>query len=408
MTERSGLGGLAGASLGTVATSLTVFLVATLAVQIRSGLHLSLSELGLAVSVYYLAAAVAAAPAGRLAESLGGARTMRAAAIGAGLCQALVAALTRSLWSLAIMLALAGAIDATMQSAANLLLLRRIAARRRGLAFGVKQAAVPFTSLLGGLAVPTLALTVGWRWAFAGAVGLAGLAVVLIPRPRTTLAQRPRAGGQRLEGGLAPLLVLASGFGLSMLSIAALTTFLVTSAVAAGMGEATAGLLAALAGGIAVAVRIGAGAGADRMPVRHLRLVGGMLIAGAAGYLVLAAGAATRLAPLMVAGAVVAYGAGWGWNGLFNMAVSVSHPAAPAKASGITLTGNRLAGIAGPYLFAVLVTRTSYPIAWLAAAGATLAAATVMLAGDRMLAARQARQLPASEPGPPQGIQAVQ
>ena len=409
MLERSGLEGLAGASLGAVASSLAVFLVATLAVQIRSGLHLSLSELGLAVSVYYLAAAIAAAPAGRLAETFGGARTMKAAAIGAGCCLALVAAVARSLWSLAIMLAIAGAMDATMQSAGNLLLLRRTAIGRRGLAFGVKQAAVPFTSVLGGLAVPTLALTVGWRWAFGGAVGLAALAVLLIPAPRTKLAERRQARAQQhLDGALAPLLVLAAGFGLSMLSITALTTFLVTSAVASGMGKAAAGLLVALAGGMAVLARVGVGVRADRMAVRHLRLVCGMLFLGSAGYLVLAVGSATRLGPFVVLGAVLTYGAGWGWNGLFNMAVSVSHPAAPAKASGITLTGNRLAGIAGPYLFALLVTHTSYTVAWLAAAGAAVAAGTVMFLGDRMLIARQARLLDAGEPRPPHGIQAVQ
>lgn len=405
--DRSGLEGLAGASLGAVATSLTVFLVATLAVQIRSGLHLSLNELGLAVSVYYLAAAIAAAPAGRLAETFGGARTMRAAAIGAGLCLALVAAVARSLWSLAIMLAVAGAMDATMQSAANLLLLRRIAAGRRGLAFGVKQAAVPFTSVLGGLAVPTLALTVGWRWAFGGAVALAAVAVLLIPAPRTTLAERRQARAQQPDGALAPLLVLAAGFGLSMLSITALTTFLVTSAVASGTGKAAAGLLVALAGGMAALVRVGVGVRADRIAVRHLRLVCAMLFLGSTGYLVLAAGSATRLGLFVVLGSVVAYGAGWGWNGLFNMAVSVSYPAAPARASGITLTGNRLAGIAGPYLFALLVTHTSYTIAWLAAAGAAIAAGTVMILGDRMLIARQARPLAPGEP-PPHGIQAVQ
>ena len=407
MRDRSALEGLAGASLGAVATSLTVFLVATLAVQIRSGLHLTLNELGLAVSVYYLAAAIAAVPSGRLAETFGGARSMRAAAIGAGLCLALVAAVARSLWSLAIMLAIAGALDATMQSATNLLLLRRIAAGRRGLAFGVKQAAVPFTSVLGGLAVPTLALTVGWRWAFGGAVALAALAVLLIPAPRTKLAERRQARAQQPAGALAPLLVLAVGFGLSMLSITALTTFLVTSAVASGMGKAAAGLIVALAGGMAVLVRVGVGVRADRIAIRHLRLVCGMLFLGSTGYVVLAVGSATRLGPLLVLGAVVTYGAGWGWNGLFNMAVSVNHPAAPAKASGITLTGNRLAGIAGPYLFALLVTHTSYTIAWLSAAGAAVAAGTVMFLGDRMLIARQARPFTAGEP-PPHGIQAVQ
>jgi len=397
---RGGLQGLAAASLGAVATSLSIFLVGALAVQIRPALSLTLKDLGLAVSVYYLAAALAAVPAGRLAESLGGARTMRAAAAGAGVCLALVAAVARNLLGLAAILAVAGALDAAMHSAANLFLVRRIAPGRRGLAFGVKQAAVPFSSLLGGLAVPVLGLTVGWRWAFAGAAGLAAVAAWRIPAPRTTLAERRRArGGQPPLPAVTPLVVLAIGFGLSMLSITGLTTFLVTSAVASGLGKGAAGLVVSLAGGMAAGVRIGVGARADRAVMsRHLRLVGGMLFAGAVGYVLLAAGSATRLAPLIVAGAVVAYGAGWGWNGLFNMAISISHPAAPAKASGITLTGNRVAGIAGPLLFALVVAHASYTVAWLAAAGAALAAAAVMLLGDGLIAASHARLAAAGEP----------
>src|SRR5579875_2825542 len=391
-----GLGGLAPASLGAVATSLSIFLVGALAVQIRSALYLSLNDLGLAVSLYYLAAASAAVPAGRLAESLGGARTMRTA--GAVLCLALVATAARNLWALAAILAFAGTLDAAMQPAANLFLVRRIASGRRGLAFGVKQAAVPFTSLLGGLAVPALGLTVGWRWAFAGAAVLAATAVWVIPAPRTTLAERRRARRQQADVALAPLIVLAVGFGLSMLSITALTTFLVTSAVASGIGKGAAGLLVGTAGGVAVLGPSGVGARADRAGGRELRLVGGMLFCGATGYVLLAAGSATRLALLTVLGAVVTYGAGWGWNGVFNMAVSVNHPAAPAKASGITLTGNRIAGIIGPSLFAAVVTHTSYSVAWLTAAGAAVAAATTMFVGDRMLSASQARLAAAGKP----------
>lgn len=401
-----GLDGLAAASLGAVATSLSIFLVGALAVQIRFALGLSLSGLGLAVSVYYLAAAAAAVPVGRLAESLGGARTMRIAAAGAVICLALVAAAARNLLALAAILAAAGVLDATMQPATNLFLVRRIAAGRRGLAFGVKQAAVPFSALLGGLAVPALGLTVGWRWGFAGAAALAAVAVWAIPPPRTTLASRRRARGQPPDVALAPLVVLAVGFGLSMLSVTALTTFLVTSAVAAGLGNGTAGLLVGLAGGLAVLARISAGAWADRADRRHLRLVGSMLVVGAAGYVLLAAGSAARLAPLIAAGAMVSYGSGWGWNGVFNLAVSVSHPATPAKASGITLTGNRIAGIAGPFLFALVVTHTSYAVAWLAAAGASLAAATTMFLGDRMLSASLAR-LSAGEPPAADAIEPI-
>ena len=401
-----GLDGIVAASLGAVATALSIFLVGALAVQIRSGLDLSLNGLGLAVSVYYLAAAAAAVPVGRLTEILGGARTMRIAAVGAVICLALVAAVARNLWALATILAVSGALDAAMQPATNLFLVRRIATGRRGLAFGVKQAAVPFASLLGGLAVPALGLTIGWRWAFAGAAVLAAVAVCRIPPPRTTLAERRRARGQQSDVALAPLVVLAAGFGMSMLSITALTTFLVTSAVASGLGNGAAGLLVGLAGGAAVLVRISVGARADQAEWRHLRLVGGMLFVGAVGYVLLAAGSAARLAPLTVLGALVTYGAGWGWNGVFNLAVSISHPTAPAKASGITLTGNRIAGIAGPFLFALVVTHSSYSVGWLWAAGATLAAAATMVLGDRMLLASQAR-LPAGEPPPADAIEPV-
>ena len=401
-----GLDGLVAASLGAAATSFTIFLVGALAVQICSALSLSLNGLGLAVSVYYLAAAAAAVPAGRLAEILGGARTMRIAAVGAVICLALVAAVARSLWVLATILAIAGTLDVAMQPATNLFLVRRIAAGRRGLAFGVKQAAVPFTSLLGGLAVPALGLTIGWRWAFAAAAVLAAAAVCVIPPSRTTLAERRRARGQQ-DLALAPLLVLAVGFGLSMLSVTALSTFLVTSAVSSGFGKGAAGLLVGLAGGVAVLVRISVGARSDQAGRRHLSLVGGMLLFGAFGYVLLAVGSATRLAPFTVLGAVVTYGAGWGWNGVFNLAVSVSHPTAPAKASGITLTGNRIAAIAGPFLFALVVTRTSYSVAWLMTAGSALAAATTMFLGDRMLSASQARLTVADEPPPADATEAV-
>jgi len=43
------------------------------------------------------------------------------------------------------------------------------------------------------------------------------------------------------------------------------------------------------------------------------------------------------------------------------------------------------AGIIGPFLFAQVVTHFSYQVAWLAAAGSSLAAAITMLAADRML-----------------------
>jgi MFS family permease len=366
-----------------------VFLVGALAVEIRPSLHLTLNGLGTAVSIYYLAAACSSLPAGRLAESFGGARTMRVAAAGAAVSLALIGLVASSLWTLTAVLILAGMMDAAMQPATNLFLIRRIRSGQRGAAFGVKQASVPFTALIAGLTVPAIGLTVGWRWAFLGAAAIALFAAIVIPRPRTSLAERRRSRAAG-DGDLAlpPLIVLTAGFGLAMLSTTALTTFMVTSMVAAGFHKGAAGLVAAAAGAAAVLVRVAVGLRADGRRQGQLPSVSRMLLCGVAGYALLGLAAATQLRPLFVAGALVASGAGWGWNGLFNMAISVSHPQAPARATSITLAGNRTAAVAGPILFALLVTHASYTAAWLAAAGAALAAALVIRAGHGMLAGR--------------------
>ncbi len=78
-------------------------------------------------------------------------------------------------------LAMAGIANGISQPAVNLLLARGIPRARQGLAFGVKQGAVPAASSLGGIAVPILGLTVGWQWAFALAVALPVSLMVLAP-----------------------------------------------------------------------------------------------------------------------------------------------------------------------------------------------------------------------------------
>ena len=67
--------------------------------------------------------------------------------------------------------ALSAAANALGQLASNAALARHVPAHRQGLSFGVKQAAIPVSTLLAGAAVPTIALTAGWRWAFVAAAG---------------------------------------------------------------------------------------------------------------------------------------------------------------------------------------------------------------------------------------------
>lgn len=390
-------GAVGSAILGATAASLPVFFVGALAVQMRPSLHLSLSSLGLVVSLYYVAASSGSVPAGRLAERWGAAWTMRASAALATLALGAVALAASSWATLAGFLIVAGFANAAMQPATNLLLVRRVPARRQGFAFGLKQSSVPFATLLGGLAVPVLALTVGWRWAFGAGALVALAATIMAPRSRRSPeARRRQRQGSWPPGTLPPLLVLALGFGLGVFATTGLTTFLVTSAVASGIGHALAGLVAALAGATSVGVRVVLGRVTDRGARSPLPLVVGLLLLGVPGYLALALGAAGGGQGLFVAGAVLAYGAGWGWNGLFNFAIASSHPGAPARATGVTLTGGRLAGVAGPIVFGVVVAHTSYVAAWTISAAVALLAAFVVLIGLRSMRS-EGRHMPSQE-----------
>jgi predicted MFS family arabinose efflux permease len=86
-----------------------------------------------------------------------------------------------------------------------------------------------------------------------------------------------------------------------------------------------------------------------------------------------------------VIGTLLAFGAGWGWPGLFNFAVVRSNPGAPAAATGITQTGASAGAALGPLLFGVVVQGTSYGVAWLFCGAMALAALVAILLGRRMV-----------------------
>jgi len=311
---------------------------------------------------------------------------MRWAAVAAAVSLLAIAVLARSWVTLAILLMVAGVVSSSMQPASNLFLSRRIPDTRQGLAFGIKQAAVPAAALLGGLAVPAIALTIGWRWAFVFAAVFAAGTIAVLPHTRSRLAAY-RAGRESRTAppvGL-PLVVLATGFFLGIFAANGLTAFLVTSAVASGIADGHAGLLAAVAGAVAVTVRVVVGHRADHRGRAHFPVVALMLVIGVAGYGALAAGSATGWHWLFMAGAVIAFGAGWGWNGLFNFAVVRTHRDAPARATSITQVGGRLAGVAGPIAFGLVATHASYATAWSMDGSAALVGAAVILIGRHHL-----------------------
>ena len=367
-----------GALTTTIACSVPVFLVGGLAVQISGDLHFSPAGLGLAVSAYFGATALASVPAGALVERYGSTAIARYGIVLSATSLLAVAALAQSLWSLIVILALGAGANALGQLASNTSLSRHVPVRRQGLSFGVKQAAIPVSTLLAGAAVPLVALTLGWRWAFVLAAVGAVAALRLVPSERDEAKRSRGAASGRATSALVVIGVAAT---LAAGAANALGTFLVDSAVARGIAPGLAGLALTLGSLVCVLSRVGGGWQADRLPGRQVGVIAVLLATGALGLALLAVPGTAAL----VAGVVLGFGLGWSWPGLMNFAVVRLHPQAPAAATSITQTGVYAGGCIGPLTLGALAATAGYPAMWTAAAVALVSAAALMVVGSAML-----------------------
>ena len=109
------------------------------------------------------------------------------------------------------------------------------------------------------------------------------------------------------------------------------------------------------------------------------------------------AGAAAGAGEAAVASAV-AFGSGWAWPGLFNLAIVRLNPAAPAAATGITQTGVYVGALSGPIAFGVIVDQVGYGWAWTVAAICSVGAAAGVRHGrNRILAWRAGHVVAATD-----------
>jgi len=360
------------------ATVLPGFLVGALALQIRGDLDVSVGAVAIGVTVFFLAGALGAGPGGRLAERMGALPALRTAVVVTGACLLAAAVLATSLPVLFAFLFVAGVANAVAQPAINLFMAEQVALDRQGLAFGIKQSAIPAAIVVSGLALPALALPLGWRATFAICGGLV-LTVALVARRGGTSFRVPEDRDEPPPRASRQLVFLGVGAALAACGANALGTYLVASAVDTGIAEGTAGLLAALGSGGSLAVRMALGARADRRRDYGYAMVAWLLIVGAVGYVLMAIDAVIPF----VLGSLVAFTLGWGWPGLFNLAVVEHHREAPAAATGLTQSGIYVGAAAGPAAFGLLSSPLGYHGAWATVAGLSLAAALVMTVAGR-------------------------
>lgn len=362
-----------------VLAALPLFMVGGLAVQIKEEFGFGEADLGLGVTIGFVVGALTAPFGGRLADRIGprtttylGASLSSLALLGLGLA-------TTGWVTMVVFLCLAGLSVSLTDPGLAIMVDRTVPIPRQGVAFGIKEASIPAATLAAGIAVPAIALTVGWRWAFS--IGLVPLAAVLILLPRLDVRMRaPEPEGTPTTEPLkdpprrTAILLAAVAAALATAAASGVGIYLTTSAVAMGLSEGSAGILLAVGSVAGITARIGTGVMADRIGGPQFKLIAAMLAIGA---LTMALGGSGNNI-LLVIGTLGAFTGGWAWTGLFFLSLVRTNPDRPGTVAGIGIAGLGVGNASGPYLFGLVAATFSYGAAWLAAAIAAGVAGVLM------------------------------
>ena len=345
-----------------------------LAPALRERYSLSLTEVGVVLAAEWIGLTFAMLPWGFAVDRFGERWTLT---VGLGACSGFLAgaAYAPGFVSLVLLLGLAGIAGGSVQSGSGRAVMRWFDADERGLAFGIRQTAVPVG---GALAAVTLPLLGGPKEGFLFlaafvAVGAAAGAIVLRPGRSETLEL------EDVESSLRDRrlwLVCAVG-GFYVTAQVALMGFVVlflhddrgfSPGAAAGVLAASQVLVAVL--------RIGMGRWSDLVGsrVRPLHITGvAMTVA-----LVLVALLATAADPIVAVVLVAATAVSMAWNGIaFTLAAELGGRRGGA-AIGLQQTVLAAVGVVTPIAFATIVSLSSWRVGFALAALGPLAGVALL------------------------------
>jgi sugar phosphate permease len=355
-------GTLAQASFSTATVGLPA-----LAPALRSHYHLTLAETGVVLAGMAIGMLFTLLPWGLAADRWD---ERWVAAVGLGLAGAalIAAGVTTTYGAVTLLLVLAGASGAAVNSATGRAVMSWFHRSERGLALGIRQTAIPIGGALGAAVLPALASAGGTRLAFfclGGACVFGGALSALLMRSSPATAEQELGDVSRpLRSPRLWLLSVASA--LYLLAQIAITSFTVLFLNEhRGVAAHTAAAILAIINVLAIAARILAGRISDRVGSRllPLRVIGWLLTACTAAVAALVDGPLWVLVPALVVAGVLSLS----WNGVsFAATAEAAGAARTGAALGFqqTVLGVTVAG-APPALAAIAETswRATYAIA---------------------------------------------
>jgi MFS family permease len=290
-----------------------------------------------------------------------------------------VAATTNGFGALIAALAATGAFGASVNSASGRAVMHWFAPGERGLALGIRQAAIPIGGFAGAVALPTLVSAWGVHAAFAA---LAANCVVWAALAGVVLRER-RLDEEIAEQFVSPLRdlrmwLLCSASALAFAGQLAIMGFVVLflhDARGFSTPHAALVLAAVQLGGIVIRIVVGRRSDRDHRRVPLFRTLCTALAFSLAVAAALVHGPTFLLVPVLVVAGVL----GMSWNGLsFTAAAEAAGPRRSGAAIGFQQTVLGVAGIIIPIAFAAAVSGASWRFGFFAAAACALAGAALL------------------------------
>lgn len=316
--------------------------------------------MGAILSSHWLGTLVTLVPWGFLTDRVGE-RLVLAAGLGTCGLLLVVAGRADTFWELYVLLFLSGAAGASVNAATGRAVMGWFDASERGLALGIRQAAVPVGGLLGAIVLPFL--TVSQAYASLGAFCLLAAAVgaFLIREPTGTPLHADDVEWTVRDGRLWRLSAVSGFYVVAQMALLGFVVLYLHDERGLGKGEAAAVL--GVVQVAAMALRVAAGRWSDllRARIAPLERIGIAMTLTLGVATVLLDGPLVLLVPaFVVAGAL-----SMAWNGIaFTAVAELAGRARAGAALSVQQTVLSLVAVGTPIAFAAVVSAGSWTLAY--------------------------------------------
>ena len=351
-----------------------------LASVFQEDLGITRSQIGIVFAVNAFGAALLSPVVGRFTDRVGGKAALITVTV-VGTASYIVYGFAGSLMVLIIGSLFGSLAQAGSNPSTNKLIAEVLPVGAQGVVTGIKQSGVQVFVFVGGLVIPSLAVSFGRETAYlvlaAVAIAVGALAVVAVPAQSTVGSTDGRHGGGLRRMPIDIWWIAAYGF---VMGFAGSSVFLYVLFAEEQLGQSiiVGGLVAAVVGFVAIPSRILWARHAERRgDIRGPLITIALISVAAAGSLIVADAGVWWF--VWVAAVLTAVSSSsWNSVGMLGLIVIAGRGLA-GRASGIVLFGF-LAGLGvGPPLFGWIVDSTgSYTTVWVLAGAASFAGAAVM------------------------------